>query len=300
MRKLLAIGWVALLGLNAWLLLGQLRLERELQIARAENRKLAEEAAQPSAISPEEFRAAQARLSQASDFLTAVESRLTNANALLATLQQAAAVQNRLALTPRAIPRPRIEHLGLRPDGPIEETGLEAATEGPSSPAGPVSSSHSPDGQLQHRSWGPEQVLGPPDTHEAGDRATAWAPAVQNGTGVEWLHVNYDRPVDISEIIVRETHNAGAIAKVAAVLPNGQETVVWEGTEPPSDRASPVDMSFTVPPGVQAQSVKVYLDRRRVPGWNEIDAVELVGRDGTRQWASSATASSSFAEPARR
>jgi len=41
----------------------------------------------------------------------------------------------------------------------------------------------------------------------------------------------------------------------------------------------------------------VYLDRRRVPGWNEIDAVELVGRDGSRQWATSAIASSSYAEP---
>jgi hypothetical protein len=137
-------------------------------------------------------------------------------------------------------------------------------------------------------------VLGPPDTREAGDIPTAWAPKSSNG-GEEWLHVNYDRAVDISEINVRETHNPGAISKITALLPTGQEIVVWEGTEPPAQ--PPVDMKFTVPPGVQAQSVRVYLDRQRVPGWNEIDAVELVGRDGTRQWASSATASSSYAEP---
>jgi len=56
-------------------------------------------------------------------------------------------------------------------------------------------------------------------------------------------------------------------------------------------------MSFSLPAGVQANQIKVYLDRRRVPGWNEIDAVELIGRDGSRQWATSAMASSSYAEP---
>ena len=34
--------------------------------------------------------------------------------------------------------------------------------------------------------------------------------------------------------------------------------------------------------------------RQRVAGWNEIDAVELIGRDGSRQWAKGANASSSY------
>ena len=40
--------------------------------------------------------------------------------------------------------------------------------------------------------------------------------------------------------------------------------------------------------------MKVYLDTKRVAGWNEIDAVELIGRDGSRQWAKGASASSSY------
>ena len=35
-----------------------------------------------------------------------------------------------------------------------------------------------------------------------------------------------------------------------------------------------------------------------MPGWNEIDAVELVAKDGTRQWAYLVSASSTYAEPA--
>jgi hypothetical protein len=100
--------------------------------------------------------------------------------------------------------------------------------------------------------------------------------------------------VDISEIRVRETYNPGAIAKITAFLPNGQEVTIWEGTEPIAE--APVDTAFSPLARVQANSVKIYMDTRRVPGWNEIDAVELIGADGTRQWASSATASSTYAE----
>jgi hypothetical protein len=53
-------------------------------------------------------------------------------------------------------------------------------------------------------------------------------------------------------------------------------------------------MSFPTTQKVNANTIKVYLDRRRARGWNEIDAVELVGRDGSRQWAASATVSSAY------
>ena len=41
--------------------------------------------------------------------------------------------------------------------------------------------------------------------------------------------------------------------------------------------------------------MKIYLDTKRVNGWNEIDAVELVGKDGSKQWAVNASASSTYA-----
>lgn len=148
--------------------------------------------------------------------------------------------------------------------------------------------------RMLNRSWGTEQVLGPPNTFEAGDIATAWASRNPDG-GEEWLKLDYERMVDLAEVRVRETYNPGAISKVTAVLANGQELTIWEGIEPPAQ--APVEMSFPVISSVQAKSVKVYLDTKRVPGWNEIDAVELIGRDGTRQWANSASASSTYAEP---
>jgi len=109
------------------------------------------------------------------------------------------------------------------------------------------------------------------------------------------LNLDYSNQVYLAEVRVRETYNPGAISKVVAVLPNGQEQVIWEGVTEPGE--APIEKVFPVSGNVYAKGVKVYLDTRRVPGWNEIDAVELVGRDGTRQWASHATASSSYADP---
>ena len=143
------------------------------------------------------------------------------------------------------------------------------------------------------RSWGPEQVIGEPDTLTAGDIPTAWAPLEQNG-GEEWLKLDYAQAVDITEVRVRETYNPGAVAKVTAVLPGGREVTLWEGVEPRHE--APVEMGFSVTAAVRAATVKVYLDTRRVPGWNEIDAVQLLGRDGSQQWATNATASSTYAD----
>ena len=139
--------------------------------------------------------------------------------------------------------------------------------------------------------WGAGQAVGEPDTVSAGDQRTAWAPATADG-GAEWLQLGYEKAVEIAQVKVRETCGAGCIAKVAAVLESGAEVVIWQGRESAGDGV--VDAPFNAPPGLTARGVKVYLDTARVPGWNEIDAVELIGRDGSHQWATTAAASSSY------
>jgi hypothetical protein len=170
----------------------------------------------------------------------------------------------------------------------VDRLGFRSLDSGPDAQS---LSSHSADGKLLQRSWGPEQVVGPPNSLTAGDQTTAWAQYTSSGAD-EWLHVTFEKSVDIAEVIVRETYNPGAVAKVAAVLDDKKEVTIWEGTEPTVP--APVDVSFPCAQKIQAKAVKVYLDRRRVPGWNEIDAVELIGRDGSRQWAASATVSSAY------
>lgn len=142
------------------------------------------------------------------------------------------------------------------------------------------------------RGWGPEQITGPPDTDRAGDIQTAWA-SREPDAGAEWLWADFEHPVELSQVRIRETFNPGAISKVTAVI-NGQQIVLWEGSASTSE--APRDFVVNAPSGINAQSVVVHLDTSRVSGWNEVDAIELVGTDGSRQWASVVNASSSYAD----
>lgn len=142
--------------------------------------------------------------------------------------------------------------------------------------------------------WHHDQATGAPDTASAGDRPTAWAPrSAQSGT--HWLALGYDRAVEIGEINIHETYHPGAISKVAAMMPDGSLQVLWEGAMEPGANDIQVT-SLPVPRGTTADQIVVYLDTNRVASWPEIDAVELVGVNGSRQWASRSSASSSYSE----
>ncbi len=142
-------------------------------------------------------------------------------------------------------------------------------------------------------SWSPGRAAGPPDTANHGDYSTAWASQSPDG-GKEWLQVKYPKSVEISEINIHETYNSGAVSKVSAIMPDGKERVIWEGTMNAEEGV--VERAVKVPPGVRSDQIRIELDTSRVPGWNEIDAVEIVGRDGRRQWGQESTASSYFGQ----
>jgi hypothetical protein len=144
------------------------------------------------------------------------------------------------------------------------------------------------------RGWGPEQAAGAPDSKGAGDQQTAWA-SLQADGGEQWLETSYAKPVEIAQVRVLENDNAGAIVRIVAILDGGTEIPLWSGEEPKLQ--APADQYFSARPGIVASKIRVVLDTNKVPGWNEIDAVELIGRDGSRQWATSATASSTYASP---
>jgi len=162
----------------------------------------------------------------------------------------------------------------------------------PTRPPTPADPAQAPTNAAPKRGWGPEQITGPPDTHQAGDVSTAWASREPDG-GAEWLWADFEHPVELAQVRIRETFNSGAISKVTAVI-NGQQIVLWEGNAVTGQ--APRDFVVNAPSGINAQSVVVHLDTSRVSGWNEVDAIELVGTDGSRQWASVVNASSSYAD----
>lgn len=144
-------------------------------------------------------------------------------------------------------------------------------------------------------SWSPGQSAGAPDTATHGDFATAWASASPDG-GKEWLQLSYANATEIKQVVIHESYNPGAVSRVLAMMPDGSEQVLWEGVEQVSNPGQKMDSVFDVPPGISSDRLRVELDTKRVAGWNEIDAVELVGADGSRQWATESTSSSYYGE----
>ncbi len=111
--------------------------------------------------------------------------------------------------------------------------------------------------------------------------------------GNEWLLVRFEHPVAVAEVRILESLNPGAIHRVSASLEDGVSFLLWEGDDPTVQAPS----SFVVRTDreVVARTILVEMDTARRPGWSAIDAVELVGRDGSRQWAAEAAASSTYA-----
>jgi len=91
--------------------------------------------------------------------------------------------------------------------------------------------------------------------------------------------------VPVKEINIHESHSSGAISKVTAFLPNGTEKTLWTGNAAAGAASEILETAIPVPAGITSSQIKVYVDTNRVGSWPEIDAVELVGTDGSRQWA---------------
>jgi hypothetical protein len=144
------------------------------------------------------------------------------------------------------------------------------------------------------RPWGPEQACGEPDTHMAGDVQTAWASQTPDGQD-EWLLLEYAEPVVPETVLVYETFNPGALCRVTVFKLDGEEVEVWKGKDPTpvNSGMGTSEINFRVP--FKTNRVKLYLDSRNVPGWNEIDAVGLRDTAGKTHWAVSADASSTYA-----
>ena len=138
-----------------------------------------------------------------------------------------------------------------------------------------TSSSSYNDAQGQ-TAWSANQVAGPPNVERYSDDGRAWAPKAQDG-GLEWLDLKYVKPVHASEVRVRESYGSGALIKVELFDEQDVPHTVWTGTDPTKE-LNYLILKFPKT-GYKTARVKLTLATNLVPGWNEIDAVQLVGTD---------------------
>jgi hypothetical protein len=125
-------------------------------------------------------------------------------------------------------------------------------------------------------SYSPDQVLGPPNVDHYGDNTTSWVPKTED-SGIEWIDLKFPKPVHASEVRVRESCGSGAVIKVELFDEQGSGHSVWAGNDPTKD-LNYLMVKFPKTTYKTAR-VKVTLATNVVPGWNEIDTVQLVGTE---------------------
>lgn len=133
-------------------------------------------------------------------------------------------------------------------------------------------------GTTRDGGWGILQMTGKPNVENYGDNTYAWASKEAN-KGIEWVELTFAKPIHATELRVRQSYNPGAIIKIALYDEKGNREVIWED----------VDKTVYTPNTIQyftakfdetkykTKKVRITLATNTVQGWNEIDAVQLVG-----------------------
>lgn len=125
--------------------------------------------------------------------------------------------------------------------------------------------------------WAARQATHAPNTKSCGDNSTAWAS--KSDLSIDTLTVGFKVPVVPKLVKVYQTYNPGQVTKVQVVDVKGRATDVYAAA-PAASPGCPYVLKVPIT-GVKAKvkTVRITVDQSVLRiGWNEIDAVQLVGK----------------------
>ncbi len=134
--------------------------------------------------------------------------------------------------------------------------------------------------QYSDPNWAASQATGAPNVKNCLDDVNAWASS--SSSGKDWIELTYDTPVYPSEINIHISYNPSQVVDVQIIDVNDKAYSVLK-TDPVEVTECPyvLQISFDQGKKVLAKKVKIFIDQSVLGlGWNEIDAVELVGQPG--------------------
>ncbi len=120
-------------------------------------------------------------------------------------------------------------------------------------------------------SYAATQATGAPNLTECRDQSGAWAP-LSSGPDPEWLRLGYATPVYATGVRIHETNIGGFVTGLDLVEPNGTVhtlSIAIDNTVCPGY----FELSFAQTPYLVAEIIV----HTQIAGWEEIDAVELLG-----------------------
>ncbi|NQS92134.1 MAG: hypothetical protein HQ574_06950 [Chloroflexi bacterium] len=126
--------------------------------------------------------------------------------------------------------------------------------------------------------WSASQAAGKPDAPGCGDYQLAWASAASDS--IDTLELTYPTAVYPLEIVIYESFNPDQVAKVEVFNPEtGGYYTVLQKNPIQVDRPCPYELVILVD-GIQFKTnlIRITVDQSQLGlGWNEIDAVQLIG-----------------------
>ena len=125
--------------------------------------------------------------------------------------------------------------------------------------------------------WSARKVLGPPDVWpKHGDDQKAWASLSADG-GIESIEVAFGEDFHAGGLEVYETYNPGAITRVELLGAAGESLVAHDAPAVADTSGKPhlLRLAFGCTP-FAVHTIRLTLDSKAVPGWNEIDAIGVV------------------------
>lgn len=126
--------------------------------------------------------------------------------------------------------------------------------------------------------WSASQVIGKPDAPGCGDYQFSWASAASDS--IATLEVSFSSLVYPLEIFIHESFNPDQVVKVEVLNPDtGAYYTVLQKNPTQVDRPCPYVLEIIVK-GIdfKTDQIRITVDQSQLGlGWNEIDAVQLVG-----------------------
>lgn len=133
-------------------------------------------------------------------------------------------------------------------------------------------------GTDEKQGYQPWQATGAPNVTRYSDSTESWA-SKDADKGVEWLEVGFAKPVHATELRIRQSHAPGAIIKVELVDETGARHGIFSGVDETSYPPQTISWfnARTEKTDYLVKGAVITLATNAVDGWNEIDAVQLVG-----------------------
>ena len=125
--------------------------------------------------------------------------------------------------------------------------------------------------------WAPEQATGAPNTTRCGDYQTAWATAGSDSE--ETLTLKYPVAVHVTSIHIIQSFNPNQVKKVELIGAFDRSFEVYRKDPYQVDQPCPFTLVVPVEKTTgRFDEIRITVDQSVLGlGWNQIDAVELVG-----------------------